>query len=75
MVCIKSHIIVQVTLEGDQVVTLAFVSIVNCRIVSELRGIKFELKMEEITNQVIMLWNFAHKLICTLISKLCTSAQ
>jgi len=42
-------------LEGDQVETLAFVSVVNFRIVSELRGVKFELKIEElILNQVIM---------------------
>ena len=49
MVCIQSHVSVQVTLEGDQVEALGFVSIVNSRIVSKLRGIKFELKIEEIT--------------------------
>ena len=52
MVCIKSHVSVQVTVEGDQVETFGFVSVVNCRIVSELSGIKFELKIK--LNQVIM---------------------
>ena len=49
MICtIKGHVSVQVTLEGDQVKTLAFVSGVNFRIGNELRGIKLELKIEGI---------------------------
>ena len=65
MVCIKSLVSVQVVFEGDKVETLGFVSVVDSRIVSELRGIKFELKIR--LNQVIMLWNFAYKLTCTII--------
>ena len=49
MVCIKSHISVQVTLEGDQLESFGFVSVVNSRIASELSGIKFELKIENKT--------------------------
>ena len=52
MVCIiKSLVNVQGGVEGDQVVTLGFQIevVVNFRIVSELSGIKFELKMKEIT--------------------------
>ena len=52
MVCIiKSLVNVQGGVEGGQVVTLGFQieGVVNFRIVSELRGIKFELKMKEIT--------------------------
>ena len=49
MVCIKSHTLVQGGVEGAQVVSFGFVSVVNSRIVSEPRGIKFELKIEEIT--------------------------
>ena len=40
---------VQVALDGDQVKTLAFVSVVNFRIGNELSGIKLELKIEGIT--------------------------
>ena len=53
---------------GDQVKTLAFVSVVNFRIVSELRGIKFELKTEEITYTrlpcygVLFTYSFVHNL-------------
>ena len=55
MVCtIKSHVSVQVTLEGDQVETLAFVSVVNFRIGIELRGIKLELNRRNNIHQVIM---------------------
>ena len=63
MVCIKSLVSLQVVFEGDKVETLGFVSVVESRIVSELSGIKFELKIK--LNQVIMVWNFAYKLICT----------
>ena len=55
MVCIiKSLVNVQGGIEGGQVVTLGFqVGFVNSRIMSELRGIKFELKMKEITYFII----------------------
>ena len=49
MVCIKSHALVQDGVDGGQVESFSFVSSVNSRIVSEPRGIKFELKIEEIT--------------------------
>ena len=52
MVCIiKSLVNVQGGVEGDQVVALGFQieGVVNFRIMSELSGIKFELKMKEIT--------------------------
>ena len=50
MICtIKIYISVQVASEGGEVESSGFVSVVNFRMVSELRGVKFELKIEGIT--------------------------
>ena len=48
MVYIKSHT-TDVASHVGQVESFGFVSVVNFRIVSELSGIKFELKIENIT--------------------------
>ena len=58
MVCIKSHATVR-DVVGEVEKSFGFVGVVNSRIVSELSGIKFELKIEDRTFIIrfIMLWN------------------